>query len=252
MAKNETLYTFRMSQANDRAPILDFSIPDAMMRRRGFSWAMRKPVWDVFFEETAHAVFARGGLIVDIGGGLRVDATRGDRLDRHRLAMVKEHLDDPRVRFIVTDYTDKYHPDRIEDVHALSFKDDEIDGLFCLAVLEHVYDPKKACEELLRVMKKGATALIYVPFIYRYHGNVTVDYRDYFRYSKDGIAYLFRGCSELELCPVRGIFESLLRFTPLHAIAPLRVFLRMIDWGTARMRKISERQTSGYFIRVVK
>jgi len=213
---------------------------------------MRGPFWQRFLDEVTTQIFTAGGLIVDIGGGLRLDPNRGDRANSDHQKQFGHFLSDRKVQYRVTDYTDQYHPDFVEDIHRLSFADASVDGLFCLAVLEHVYDPKKAAEEVTRVLKPGATGLLYVPFIYRYHAETTKDYHDYFRYSKDGIAYLFRGCTEVEICPVRGLFESLLRFTPLHAVGPLNTLLRLLDWGTAHMRTISERQTSGYFIRIRK
>lgn len=219
---------------------------------RGWREIAGKPFWERFFEVVTEEIFTRGGFIVDIGGGLRLDAARGDRADPRRQAVFSRYLVDPHVRFHVTDYTDKYHPDSVEDIHRLSFANASVDGLFCLAVLEHVYDPKRAAEELVRVLKPGSTALIYVPFIYRYHANLTEDYRDYFRYSADGIAYLFRGAQRVECCPVRGIFESLLRFTPLHLFPGLPWMLRILDWWPSTVRSISKKQTSGYFIKIVK
>lgn len=231
----------------------DFKIPPAVLRRpSSLSDALNGPFWHRFFNEAALEIFTAGGLIVDIGGGLRLDPNRGDRVNPDHQKTFGRFLSDPRVQYRVTDYTGQYHPDFVEDIHKLSFADSSIDGLFCLAVLEHVYDPKRAAEEVTRVLKPGATGLLYVPFLYRYHAETTKDYLDYFRYSKDGIAYLFRGCTEIEICPVRGLFESLARFTPLHRVGLLRWLLRCADWGTKRMRFISERQTSGYFIRIMK
>lgn len=231
--------------------IVDFSLRDAVMHvpaRR----SARRPFWNAFFTESIHKVFRHGGLIVDIGGGLRIDDSRGDRIDAKLHEEFSPYLKDLSVRFHVTDYTDKYRPDSVQDIHALTFQDASVDGLFCIAVLEHVYDPKKAAEEVLRVLKPGSPALLYVPFIYRYHATVTEDYRDYFRYSKDGIAYLFRNAAEVELCPVRGIFESLLRFTPLHKVPGLNLLARTADWSTKGMCAVSAKQTSGYFIRIVR
>ena len=233
--------------------IPDFKILPAVMRRpASLADALKGPFWHRFLTETALQIFTAGGLVIDIGGGLRLDAKRGDRMNPDHLKQFGRFLSDPAVQYRVTDYTDRYHPDFVEDIHRLSFADASVDGLFCLAVLEHVYDPKRACEEITRVLKPGGRGLLYVPFLYRYHAQTTQDYRDYFRYSKDGIAYLFRGCREIEICPVRGLFESLLRSTPLHRIGLLRWLLRCLDWGTARMRRISEVQTSGYFIRIQK
>ncbi|MDD5102845.1 MAG: methyltransferase domain-containing protein [Candidatus Peribacteraceae bacterium] len=231
----------------------DFRITPAVLRRpSSLADAMNGPFWHRFFNETAQEIFTAGGLIVDIGGGLRLDPARGDRVNPDHQKRFGRFLFDPKVQYRVTGYTGQYHPDCVEDIHKLSFADASIDAIICLAVLEHVYDPKRAAEEVTRVLKPGGTGLLYVPFLYRYHAQTTKDYLDYFRYSKDGIAYLFRGCREMEICPVRGLFESLLRFTPLHAVGPLNALLRYMDWGTERMRTVSALQTSGYFIRIRK
>ncbi len=213
---------------------------------------VRHPHWEAFLHDSIQAVFARGGTVVDLGGGLRLDATRGDKEDKALVAKFGHHLKDPKLRYLVTDYTDQYHPDRVEDIHALTFETGSLDGLFCMAVLEHVYDPKRAAEEITRVLKPGGTGLIYIPFMYRYHAVQTGDYYDYFRASKDGIAFLFRGCHEVTICPVRGLTETLLRFLPLHRLAPLVWLCRLLDWGTKGMQEISALQTSGYFIRIVR
>lgn len=228
---------------------VDFSFPEArMFHGKG----VKPPFWDSYIENRVKSMFEKGGLMVDIGGGLRIDGARGDKVNAQNVKLFGKYLSDAKVQYKVTDYTDKYHPDFVEDIHRLSFGDGSIDALFCLAVLEHVYDPKKAAEELVRVLKKGGEGFLYVPWMYRYHANITEDYKDYFRYSKDGISYLFRECEQIEICPVRGLFESLLRFTPLHSFTPLALLLRWIDWSSAKMRKISERQTSGYFIHIRK
>ena len=211
-----------------------------------------KVFWQDFFNECAEEIFSRGGTILDIGGGMRIDPKRCNRIDPVRQQTFSHFLAEPTVSYIVSDYTAQYHPDIVEDIHALSLKEGSVDSVICLAVLEHVYDPKKAVEEIVRVLKPGGLGLLYVPFMYRYHANLTQDYMDYYRYSKDGISYLFRGCQELSICPVRGLFESLARFTPIHQLAPLRWILRRLDWSTERMRRISERQSSGYFIRIVR
>lgn len=41
------------------------------------------------------------------------------------------------------------------DVEKMPFKDKEIDYVYCSHVLEHVNDPAKACDEIMRVGKRG-------------------------------------------------------------------------------------------------
>lgn len=231
---------------------VDHHVPDVTIFDGGGSVRMRlqRLRADRFAERCTRAIFERGGSILDLGGGLRLDR-RGGKVNDGNARRYGEYLERPTVHFIVSDYTNKYAPDTVEDIHALTFADDSFDGLFCIAVLEHVYDPKKAAEEIVRVLKPGGCAFLYVPFLYRYHAHSS-DYRDYFRYSKDGIAYLFRQCSSIEICPVRGLFESLLKVTPLSGIAPLRWLARLMDECSPRMRRISRVQTSGYNVFIKK
>jgi ubiquinone/menaquinone biosynthesis C-methylase UbiE len=41
------------------------------------------------------------------------------------------------------------------DIHELPFQDNEFDFVYCSHLLEHVDDPARACEELMRVAKRG-------------------------------------------------------------------------------------------------
>jgi SAM-dependent methyltransferase len=72
------------------------------------------------------------------------------------------------------------------DGQTIPFPDNEFDSLFCSEVLEHVFDPDEVLPEINRVLKKGATALITVPFCWNEH-EVPFDYA---RYSSFGITHL--------------------------------------------------------------
>jgi SAM-dependent methyltransferase len=52
----------------------------------------------------------------------------------------------------------------------LPFTDNQFDGVFCLAVLEHTKRPWHAAAELVRVAKPGGTLLIDWPFLQAVHG----------------------------------------------------------------------------------
>ncbi|MFA5799613.1 MAG: class I SAM-dependent methyltransferase [Candidatus Peribacteraceae bacterium] len=235
------------------ATIADFQIPAPTMHRssRGFFARVLRPEWDSFFESSIESVFRAGGKFLDIGGGMRIDGTRGNRVNPRFREKFARYLTDPKVDYRVTDYTSKYSPDYVEDIHALSFPDASFDAVFCIAVLEHVYDPKRGIGEILRVLKSGGKALIYVPFVYRYHAHAQ-DYRDYYRFTCDGIAYLFRDCRSVKICPVRGIFETLLLFLPFGRVKLFTLLARALDESLPILRRVSQKQTSGYFVMVVK
>lgn len=51
----------------------------------------------------------------------------------------------------------------VGDAEDLKFKTNTFDAVFCLEVLEHVCQPKKALKEFKRVMKKGGYGVFLVP-----------------------------------------------------------------------------------------
>ena len=61
------------------------------------------------------------------------------------------------------------------------------DHIDCCSVLEHVENPWRAALNLQRVLKKGGTILLSVPFVWRVHGYPD----DYWRFTKSGIKSIF-------------------------------------------------------------
>ncbi len=88
-----------------------------------------------------------------------------------------------------------YNPDIIGDIHNLPFADNSIEAIVCLAVLEHVENPFKACAEIHRVLKPGGFCLITLPFLYYYHAEKGY-YKDYWRFTKDAVELLFQDFSK--------------------------------------------------------
>jgi SAM-dependent methyltransferase len=210
---------------------------------------LKKPFWERFQDESVKQVLNGKGRIVDIGGGLRVYKKGANRFDPDRYNRYLNELKD--VDILVTDYTDKFNPDQIEDIHSMTFEDNSIDGLFCVAVLEHIYSPERAVNEIKRVLKPGGKAFLYVPFIYRYHASPG-DYLDYFRYTRDGLEYFFGDCNKLQIVNVRGVLETLLKFTPLDRIKLFRYAVRLLDYCIPKLKSRSRFQTSGFNIFIEK
>lgn len=51
----------------------------------------------------------------------------------------------------------------VADAHKLPFRANTFDAVFALEVLEHIENPKKVFQEICRVLKKGAYAVLLVP-----------------------------------------------------------------------------------------
>lgn len=50
------------------------------------------------------------------------------------------------------------------DITSIPLKDETQDMVICIHVLEHIQDDKKAISEIYRVLKKGGTAILQVPY----------------------------------------------------------------------------------------
>jgi len=173
--------------------------------------------------------------VLDIGGGFR--------FQKRGLTKYKDLFKD--VNYKILDIDPKCKPDIIGDIHNLPQENGTIDAIICRAVLEHVYDPQKAVNEMYRVLKKRGKCLAYLPFLYPYHGKAGA-YKDYYRYTKDGVEYLFRNFSSIEICPVRGNLETIINLVPFKAVRIFMPLARLFD------KFFSYKQVSGYSVFLIK
>ena len=132
--------------------------------------------------------------ILDIGKGMREKYN-------NILCKSKETLD-------VNEFGD--YPDIIFDLcDELDFSlKEKYDKIICLAVLEHVYNPFLAVDNLKSMLKQNGVLYGYVPYLYHYHAPSDLKFQDYFRFSKDALIYLFKDFSDLKLFPIRGRISS--------------------------------------------
>lgn len=107
----------------------------------------------------------------------------------------------------VNDFGD--YPDIICDIcNDIAGLEEKYDKIICLAILEHVYDPFKAIQNLRLMLKKNGSIYGFVPYLYNYHAPLNLKFQDYFRFSKDSLAYLFKDFYQIELFPFRGRISS--------------------------------------------
>lgn len=192
--------------------------------------------WEKFFEEKIREI-AREKHILDIGGGFK---------QQKELGKYKELF--KNCDYKVLDKNKDFKPDFVGDVQDLSFiNDGSVDAVICKAVLEHVENPIKATEEIYRVLRPGGKCLVYVPFLYSYHAHLGV-YKDYYRYTLDGLKLLLRKFSAFEYVAVRGRFETIIYLLPIKFI---RKFLSPVGRVLDIFFK-TEKQSSGYLVFLIK
>ena len=71
---------------------------------------------------------------------------------------------------IHVDFVDFPHMDLVTDLgEPLPLKDDSVDAVLCLYVLEHLRDPGQLVREVARVLRPGGVFYVTVPFLYPLH-----------------------------------------------------------------------------------
>jgi ubiquinone/menaquinone biosynthesis C-methylase UbiE len=191
-----------------------------------------------FFEKKLKEL-AKGERILDVGGGEPFQ--KG--MARYKDWFVGK-------KYETLDVAPEYNPTIVGDIHNLPLEGNSIDAILCKSVLEHLYDPKRAVEEMHRVLKDGGRILVYTHFIYPYHARKNI-YGDYFRFTEDSLKYLFRDFSQLEIKKEGGYFRAMMFFMPFQA--KLKFLLEPVTYFLDRLFRTERRTTTaGYYIYAVK
>ncbi len=95
---------------------------------------------------------------------------------------------------------DRSNMDLTGTAYSIPAPDGSFDSALCTAVLEHLEEPERAIRECHRVLKQGGMAIYSVPFIWHLHEEP----RDFYRYSKYGLKYLFEKCG-FEIVELRAL-----------------------------------------------
>ncbi|VEP16993.1 Methylase involved in ubiquinone/menaquinone biosynthesis [Hyella patelloides LEGE 07179] len=101
---------------------------------------------------------------------------------------------------------DKTNINLLGTAYQIPVEDASFDSAICTAVLEHLEEPELALRECYRVLKSDGIAIYSVPFIWHLHEEP----RDFYRYSKYGLQYLFKksGFEILELKALSGFWVT--------------------------------------------
>lgn len=196
--------------------------------------------WERFFDEKIKEI-AKEEVIFDIGGGQRF---------QKNLTPYKKYF--TNCSYKTVDIDPKRNPDILADAHNLPIANESVDGVICKSVLEHVKNPFQVVEEIYRILKPRGKCFIYVPFLFAWHSSEK-DEEDFWRFSEDGIKYLFRKFRKIEIYPVRYHFETIANLLPYSNKFPINVLVilsRFLDKILERYQ--SKKQVSGYNIFLVK
>lgn len=127
--------------------------------------------------------------VLDVGGRNKFSRS-GQRI--RRLSK------NPNNTIISTDILPEYKPDIVDDICNTTIKPNSFDGIFCVAVLEHVTEYWRAIDNIYSILEKGGEAFIAVPFIQPFHGET-----DYHRFTFTEVARMLEKFSEVKIF-IRG------------------------------------------------
>ena len=147
-------------------------------RRTSVQYAVRKPLLDWLRSQDV-----RGLRVLDVGCG-----------DRPYEQLLKGAAE-----IVGFDVPGNPHADLHGSIDAIPVEDGSFDVVLCLQVLEHVPDPATAVRELRRVVKPGGRVLLSTHGVYPFHPTPN----DFWRWTHDGLAHLFRTNAEWTSVTVR-------------------------------------------------
>lgn len=202
------------------------------------------PPWDMFRLQKVREIFQTCDRIIDFGDSSRA---LSDLLSSVLQGKMKLSVDiNPEVA-----------RDVVADICYLPFRSSSFDGIICAGILNCVYNPFLAVSEMYRVLQSDGKLFVYVPWMYPSSGWLTGNvscqgpgYEDYYRFSSDGVRYLFKEFSVVELCPLRGRIETILNFVP--RFRKRSRFIRLFGPIIRKLDTRSEVHTSGYNVFCVK
>ena len=106
-------------------------------------------------------------------------------------------------RYMTLDLDPGSQPDICADLCAIPWESDYFDLVLATEVLEHLAEPARAVAEMGRILKPGGACVLTTRFMYMYHP----DPADYYRFTADSLAYLFRDFAEAEVIPHGNGFQ---------------------------------------------
>lgn len=171
-----------------------------------------------------------------------------ERIDSDAVILDVGGKDSPYKKYIksnkikILDIVSEHKPDYCCDIHHMDIIPNEsFDLVLATEILEHCYDPHLAVKEIFRVLKSGGQCILTTRFFHPIHE----DPHDYFRFSKDGLDYLFKDFFKSEVIPHGNRFHIIWKclFFP-----PLNYFLYFLNPLVAKINVKRTEYPLGYLV----
>jgi SAM-dependent methyltransferase len=135
--------------------------------------------------------------------------------------------------------------DIVSDLHDLACASGCVDTVVATEVLEHCRDPRGAVAEMHRVLKPSGVCILTTRFIHPYHPTP----RDYYRFTRDGLAELFGPFNGVDIVHHGNTLQSI---WALLSATRLRPWLNLLNPLVARITSARTPNPSGFLVYAVK
>ena len=159
-----------------------------------------------------------GGTVLDVGA---------------KLALYVKDI--AATTYMTLDIDSACEPDLCCDLHDVDWSSEYfVDTIIATEVLEHLYNPQQAIQEMHRLLKPGGVCLLSTRFIYEYHA----DPHDYFRFTEDSLAHLFRAFSHVEIHPHGNRFQAIWQL-----LSGSKRTLGLLSWLNPLVARVKQKET---------
>ena len=153
----------------------------------------------------------------------------------------------PATEYLTLDIRPDSGADIVGDLHDVPWESDSLDTVIATEVLEHCYDPSRAVGEIHRLLRPGGVCVLSTRFLHPYHA----DPHDYFRFTNEGLAYLFREFSDVSIKPLGNRVHAAWMMMP-GRWAPVTWVVSLLTPLVASIDIPGSPNPCGYLVRAVK
>ena len=151
----------------------------------------RKELYEFLSKE--FALIPKESNVLNIGSGGQVNK------------LLDVFASDKRLNVISFDIDEKRHPDLVGDICTFDFHDQTFDVVIMSEVLEHVYLPHLAINNIYSTLKSNGKLILSTPFILPMHDRPY----DYYRYTRYGLEFLLRDFKNIQIIERNSYFEAI-------------------------------------------
>lgn len=101
----------------------------------------------------------------------------------------------PHTEYKRLDVDSETQPDICCDIYEIEWEANYFDTIIATEVIEHLYNPEKAVEEIYKILKPGGICILSTRFIYCYHPFP----KDYYRFTQDSLSHILKNFSKVEI-----------------------------------------------------